>query len=296
MNIKVLFLRLVGLIAAASLLAGCATATNPRDPIEPFNRAIFSFNEGVDRAVLKPVAQGYRAVLPEPVRAGVGNFFSNLEDLWIAVNQVLQGKITEGIQDTARFVFNSTIGMLGLIDIASDMGLPKHDEDLGQTLGRWGIASGAYIVLPFLGPSTVRDGAGRIADTQADIVWNIRHVPTRNTLAVTRGISDRADLLETVRILEEAALDKYGFIRDSYLQRRRSQVYDGDPPREPGNASSEDRGAGTVAGTEPASDGASAPLAGQPAADREASQPEPAPASQAQLVMDVRNGAAGAAR
>ncbi len=239
MNTKISSLRLVVLLAAAVLFAGCATATNPRDPIEPFNRAVFNFNETVDSAVLKPVAQGYRAVLPEPVRAGVGNFFSNLEDLWIAVNQVLQGKVVEGIQDTARFVFNSTIGLFGLIDIASDIGLPKHDEDLGQTLGRWGINSGPYLVIPFLGPSTVRDGLARVGDRQADFVLNIKHVPTRNSLAAVRIVSKRTDFLDSVQVLEEAALDKYGFIRDSYLQRRRSLVYDGDPPRESTLESSE---------------------------------------------------------
>lgn len=240
---KVLTLRLIPLIAAVVLSAGCATANNPRDPIEPFNRAVFSFNEAVDSAVLKPVAQGYRAALPEPVRIGVGNFFSNLEDLWIAVNQILQGKVVEGVQDAARFVFNSTIGLFGLIDIASDMGLQKHDEDLGQTLGKWGIESGPYLVIPFLGPSTIRDGIGRVGDTQADIVRNLKHVPTRNTLAAVRIVGDRADLLDAVRMLEEATLDKYGFIRDSYLQRRRNLVYDGEPPREnPSESSSlEDR-------------------------------------------------------
>ena len=229
---KVSSFRLLALLSVVVLFAGCATANNPRDPIEPFNRAVFNFNETVDSAVLKPVAQGYRAVLPEPVRVGVGNFFSNLEDLWIAVNQVLQGKVVEGVQDAARFVFNSTFGLFGLIDIASDMGLQKHDEDLGQTLGRWGIESGPYLVIPFLGPSTVRDGLARVGDTQADIVWNVKHVPTRNSLAAVRIVSERADLLDAVRVLEEAALDKYGFIRDSYLQRRRSLIFDGDPPRE----------------------------------------------------------------
>lgn len=238
MNVRVSSLRWFVLFTAVVMSAGCATATNPRDPIEPFNRAIFDFNETVDSAVLKPVAQGYRAALPEPVRAGVGNFFSNLEDLWIAVNQVLQGKVVEGVQDVARFVFNSTIGLFGLIDIASDIGLPKHDEDLGQTLGRWGIDTGPYLVIPFLGPSTIRDGLAKVGDTQADLVWNIKHVPTRNSSAAVRIVSERADVLDTVRILEEAALDKYGFIRDSYLQRRRSMVYDGEPPRESASESS----------------------------------------------------------
>lgn len=273
----VVFLRLIVAWAVMAALAGCATATNPRDPIEPVNRAIFSFNEGVDKAVLKPIAEGYRAALPEVVRAGVGNFFSNLDDLWIAVNQVLQGKITEGVQDAARFVFNSTIGMLGLIDIASDMGLPKHNEDLGQTLGRWGIGTGAYLVLPFFGPSTVRDGIGWIVDTEADIVRNLDHVPTRNVLYATRVIDERAELLDAVRVMEEASLDKYGFIRDSYLQRRLNLVYDGEPPRE----KSSDASTGRVAENPSAADVAPA---GQSAS-------VPGPALQERVVMDARGGA-----
>lgn len=220
-------------LLAVCVLGGCATATDPRDPIEPFNRAMFSFNEGLDRTVIKPVAEGYRVVVPGIVRSGTTNFFSNIEDLWIAVNQFLQGKFTEGVQDLARFVFNSTIGMFGLIDVASDFDLPKHNEDFGQTLGRWGVGNGAYLVVPVFGPRTVRDAFGRLIDVEADPVRHIGHVPTRNTVLVVRAVNDRANLLDTVRIMEEAALDKYIFVRDSYLQRRRSLIYDGNPPREP---------------------------------------------------------------
>jgi len=286
-NTKGLLLRWFIVFSLTSLFAGCATGINPRDPIEPFNRAVFSFNETIDSAVLKPVAEGYRTVLPELVRAGVGNFFSNLEDLWIAVNQVLQGKVTEGVQDTARFVFNSTIGLFGLIDVASDIGLPKHDEDFGQTLGRWGIESGPYLVIPFLGPSTVRDGIAKLGDTQADIVWNINHVSTRNTLSAVRIVDERADLLDTVQVVEEAALDKYGFIRDSYLQRRRSLVYDGEPPKEGSSESSESGVSRSESRTERSSAEDSRPEADAAPATSESVLPRQT------LVMDVNSGAPG---
>lgn len=227
----------LGALALVIALGGCATAArNPADPLEPFNRAVFGFNENVDKAVLKPVAQGYRAVVPQLARTGVTNFFSNLEDLWISANNLMQGKIEFAVDDLLRFTFNSTFGLLGVIDIASDMGLDKHNEDFGQTLGRWGVGSGAYLVLPLLGPSTVRDGAARVVDWQGDVVGNLDHVPTRNTLYGTRVVSDRSNLFDAAGIVEEAALDKYTFVRDSWLQRRRSLVYDGNPPREPSDS------------------------------------------------------------
>lgn len=225
--------RLGAVLTLAWMLAGCATSGgNPTDPLEPFNRAMFSFNDAVDSAVMKPVAQGYRAVLPGFIRTGITNFFSNLEDVWITVNDLLQGKIRQGGEDFARFLFNSTFGLLGVIDVASDIGLDKHNEDFGQTLGRWGLGSGAYLVLPFLGPSTVRDGFGLLLDLKADLVWTIDDVPTRNSLYATRLVSKRSDLLDATNILEQAALDKYSFVRDAWLQRRRNLVYDGEPPRE----------------------------------------------------------------
>lgn len=224
----------IGAVAlAAALLSACATTGSPRDPLQPLNRAIFEFNETFDQALLKPVAQGYRAVLPEVVRSGVTNFYSNIEDLWIAANNLLQGKPENALQDVMRVAINTVIGLGGLIDVASDAGLEKHNEDFGQTLGRWGVGSGPYLVLPFLGPSTLRDAVGLVGvDTAADPVWNARHVSTRNTLYSGRSVNARANALDTVRVMEDAALDKYRFVRDSYLQRRRSLIYDGDPPRE----------------------------------------------------------------
>ena len=219
-------------VAIAATLAGCATtATNPNDPLEPFNRAMFQFNDGLDNVVLKPAGEAYRTVIPSLVRTGVKNFFSNVEDLWIGVNNLLQGKVEEGLTDFMRVAVNTFFGFT-VIDVASDAGMTKHNEDFGQTLGRWGVGSGPYVVLPFFGSSTFRDGVGLAFDFQADPVVNVGHVPTRNTLYSVRVISERANLLDASRILEEAALDKYGFTRDSYLQRRRSLIYDGNPPRE----------------------------------------------------------------
>ena len=217
----------------AGALSGCATSGgNPADPLEPFNRAMFSFNDTVDGAVIKPVAKGYRAVLPGVVRSGVSNFFANLEDVWICMNNLLQGKFEEGFQDFGRVIFNSTLGIAGIFDVASGAGFQKHNEDFGQTLGRWGVGSGPYLVLPILGPSTIRDGMALLVDTQADLVFHIDGVPTHNTLYASRAISNRANLLDTSDVIEQAALDKYSFVRDAWLQRRRSLVYDGDPPRE----------------------------------------------------------------
>jgi phospholipid-binding lipoprotein MlaA len=222
--------RICAVLALA--LCGCATpGGNPADPLEPFNRAMFSFNDSVDRAVLKPVAQGYRSVVPDLVRTGVSNFFSNLEDAWICVNNLLQGKFEDGGEDLGRFVFNSTFGLAGIFDFATDAGFQKHNEDFGQTLGKWGVGSGPYLVLPFLGPSTARDGLALLVDTRVDLVFQIDGVPTHNVLYGTRAISNRANLLDASSILEAAALDKYSFVRDAWTQRRRNLVHDGNPPR-----------------------------------------------------------------
>ncbi|MGH8765437.1 MAG: MlaA family lipoprotein, partial [Burkholderiales bacterium] len=214
-------------------LAGCATTgpTDPRDPIEGYNRAIYAFNDGFDTVLAKPVSTVYRDVLPDPVRYWIRNFFSNLYDPWTAVNNLAQGKPLDALQDLTRFVVNSTFGLLGFVDFATEMGIEKHDEDLGQTLGRWGMDEGPYLVWPFWGSSTLRDSAALPVDFYMDPVLRHRPVWQSNTLLAIRFTSKRADLLDASRILEEAALDKYVFQRDAYLQRRRSQVYDGNPPR-----------------------------------------------------------------
>jgi len=219
-------------MSAAGLLAGCATSGNPKDPIEGFNRAMFAFNEGLDTAIIKPVATGYEAVLPSPIRTGVTNFFSNIEDVFIGVNNLLQGKVPEAFSDLGRVVINTTVGILGVIDFASDAGLEKHDEDFGQTFGRWGVGNGAYVVIPVFGPRTVRDTVGLVLDVAADPVVQHRPKRTRDAAVVLRLVNDRANLLAADKVVEEAALDKYSYIRDAYLQRRRNLIHDGNPPRE----------------------------------------------------------------
>jgi phospholipid-binding lipoprotein MlaA len=229
-----MFAALLAGVAVVSL-GGCATSgtQTASDPAEGFNRAVFAFNESFDSVVLRPVAVGYETVLPTPVRTGVSNVFSNVADLFVAANSLLQGKPADAVNDAARFVFNSTFGILGIFDVATEMGLEKHEEDFGQTFGRWGAEPGPYLMLPVLGPRDVRDAAGLVFDLYLDPVGNIGHVPTRNTLTAVRLVNDRASLLAADQIIEAAALDKYSYLRDGYLQRRRSLVFDGRPPREP---------------------------------------------------------------
>lgn len=214
----------------ASALTGCAS-TNPKDPFEGFNRAMFGFNEGMDKALIKPTAQAYENVLPAPAQQAVGNFFGNLQDPWIAVNNFLQGRPADAVGDVARFVFNSTLGVLGLIDLATPAGLEKHDEDFGQTLGVWGSGPGPYVVLPVLGPKTARDTLGTVVDQVGDPVSRMDHVPTRNVTLGVRLVDRRAQLLPADKIIEEAALDKYSYVRDAYLQNRRSAVLNGNVPK-----------------------------------------------------------------
>lgn len=232
------------LVAAALVLlvAGCATVSAPdeRDPWEPVNRVTFEVNDVLDRAVIKPVAEGYRFVLPSEVRSGVRNFFANLHDPWIAANQFLQGKVDDGLSDLWRFIANSTFGLGGIFDIASDMRMPKHNEDFGQTLAVWGLGFGPYFVLPVLGPSSVRDAGGRGVDFLAYLPayipeWvDLRHRATWvNGLSITEFVQARADLLDTTTALDQAALDRYAFVRNAYFQRRRNLIYDGNPPMEP---------------------------------------------------------------
>ncbi|MDQ3187763.1 MAG: VacJ family lipoprotein [Pseudomonadota bacterium] len=224
------------LLAAVAVVSGCATipadaGNDARDPIESFNRQVFEFNDVVDRAVLKPVAEAYRFVLPEPVRDCLGNAFSNLREPSNAINNLLQGKPIDAISDTCRFVVNSTVGLLGCFDPARQMGLEKHNEDFGQTLGRWGAGPGPYLVLPILGPSSVRDAVGTlVVESYLDPNFYINDIPVRNWILGTRVVDQRAQLLQADDLISGAALDKYRFIRDGYLQRRRSLVYDGSPP------------------------------------------------------------------
>jgi phospholipid-binding lipoprotein MlaA len=220
-------------VALATLLTGCATANgDPRDPLEGLNRKVYAFNDKVDTWVLRPVATGYRDWVPGELRDRVRNFFANIADPLIGVNNMLQGKFEDGFLDWMRFGFNSTIGLFGLHDIASDMGYEKHNEDFGQTFGRWGAGTGPYLVLPFLGSSDVRDGFGLALDFYLDPLGEARPYRVEYGLWATRFVQARSDLLDASRILEEASLDKYVFQRDAYLQRRRNLIYDGQPPRE----------------------------------------------------------------
>jgi phospholipid-binding lipoprotein MlaA len=224
-------------------LMGCATGptANPTDPLEPFNRQMFAVNEAVDAALLKPVARGYRAVTPAPIRTGITNFFNNMDDLWSAVNGVLQLRPLVATDNFMRFGINSTLGLGGFLDIATEIGIERHNEDLGKTLGRWGIPAGPFLVMPLIGPSTLRDAATLTTENRINPVSQIDHAATRNSTTVLRIVDTRSNLLRLTNLLDEAALDKYSFTRDAYLQRRRAEIF------QPGLATSQDESA-----TEPA--------------------------------------------
>ena len=230
--INSVYLLLLGLTLA--LLGGCASVPGPadeRDPFESYNRAMYSFNDSVDSAVLRPVAQTYKDYMPNLVQTGISNFFDNIGDLNVMVNNLLQFKIENAVSDFGRILWNSTVGIFGLIDVASHMGLQKHDEDFGQTFAVWGIPDGPYIVLPLLGPSNMRDSVGLVGDIYVDPLFQIEESGNVYWGAVVlRFIDTRADLLSASRVLEQAAIDPYIFVRDAYLQHRRNLVYDGNPP------------------------------------------------------------------
>lgn len=223
-----------GALLAFLLLAGCATGphANPRDPFEPFNRGVYRFNDAVDKAVLKPVATAYHDVVPTLVRRGVGNFFDNLQDAWSFVNNTLQFKGQAAADSLVRFGVNTFIGLGGVFDVASEMNIEKHTKDFGHTLGYWGVAPGPYLVLPLLGPSTLRDTVALPVDMQGDLVTHVPDVPTRNAAIVLRAVDTRAKWLKGTAMLEEVALDRYTFVRDALFQRRRNTIYDGNPPEE----------------------------------------------------------------
>ena len=218
-----------GLVALAC--TGVVADENPIDPYESFNRPMFAVNELFDKYAAKPVAQVYDNVTPLPVKAGVGNFFGNAGDLWIGVNSALQGKFSDAGLDLGRLLINSTVGIFGLFDVASELGLDKHDEDFGQTLAVWGVGDGGYLFWPVIGPRSVRDTFGWGVDLYTDPVMRVRPVAVSNSMAGLRFVDIRASLLPSDKVVEEAALDKYAYIRDAYLQRRRNQIFDGRPPR-----------------------------------------------------------------
>lgn len=226
-------------LSLVALIVGCASIPagvppSPDDPWEPFNRSVFEFNEGLDKYVLKPVVTGYRFVLPEFIREGVYNFFSNYNDIYTALNNLLQGKPDFAFNDLMRVVVNTTMGLGGLIDLATPGGLEKHKEDFGQTFGVWGVPSGPYVVLPFFGPSSVRDTFGTVADLETDYLFKyIPDVGLRNSLTGLRVVNVRNTYYEAGDLLDGAAIDKYSFLRDAYIQRRKYQINEGRDDEEP---------------------------------------------------------------
>jgi phospholipid-binding lipoprotein MlaA len=226
-------MRLLLLILASLILGACATtAADPlRDPWEPLNRKTFAFNDTLDRAVMKPIAQGYQKVTPAFAQEGVNNFYMNLEDIGTSLNNFAQGKFARGASDAGRLVVNTIFGVFGLWDVATPLGLEKHDEDFGQTLGWWGVPPGPYFVIPLLGPSTARDAPARAIDPS----WFYNdYLPDRVYWSWwgLDKVRTRANLLKAESILDQAAIDRYSFVRDAWWQRRRSQVFDGNAPPE----------------------------------------------------------------
>lgn len=243
MTMSVLSLRSLGLLAAVVVLTGCASvppapagspaaAAAPADPWEAWNRKVYSFNDAIDNAVVKPVATAYRDVVPRLVRTGVSNFLGNIGDVWSAANHVLQGKVANGLEMGFRVMTNTLMGLGGVLDPATEFGMQRRSEDFGQTLGVWGFGNGPYVMLPLLGPSTVRDSFGLLADRQ----FSAARLPTTDagSYAVTavEVVNLRASLLDASKLLDQVALDRYSFLRDAYLQRRRDAIYDGAPPFE----------------------------------------------------------------
>lgn len=222
-------------LALALALAGCATvpeaSRDKRDPLEPLNRGVYAFNDGLDKALVRPVARGYKKAVPTPIQTGVSNFFANAKYPVTLVNNLLQGKFTAALSDTARFTLNTTLGLGGLFDPATDVGLDVNDEDFGQTLGKWGVPPGPYLVLPFLGPYTLRDGFGSLADDFAEPRAYLEDDSTRWTLWAAEKFERRVRLLEADAVLDRAG-DPYTFVRSAYLQRREYLVRDGDVPAE----------------------------------------------------------------
>ena len=232
-------LRRLFLLSVTCLFVGCASIPagvepSPRDPWEPFNRSVFEFNEGLDTYLLKPVVAAYRFILPEFVREGIYNFFSNYSDIYTALQNLLQGKPDDAFNDLMRVSVNTIFGLGGLIDVATPGGLEKHKEDWGQTFGVWGIPSGPYVVLPFFGPSTVRDTFGTAADLETDYLFKyIPDVGLRNSITGLRVVNARNTYYEAGDLLDGAAIDKYSFLRDAYLQRREYQINEGRNDEEP---------------------------------------------------------------
>ena len=223
----------VALGAAAMLLGGCATTQSKIDPFEPWNRTMFEVNDVVDGKIVKPVAEAYVKYTPEPIRTGISNFFGNIEDLFVGINNVLEGDGNRAGDDFGRVLLNTTFGLGGIFDLASMMGIERHTQDFGITFGKWGIAPGPYFFVPLFGPTTLRDGTGTaIRAYLGPTTYIFTNVPLRNTIWGIGAVDMRANMLGTESIVDQAALDRYRFIRNAYLRARRYQVYDGKPPPE----------------------------------------------------------------
>ncbi len=279
--------RPLALAAAVALLAGCASvppapsgadaqaAPSPVDPWENWNRKVYAFNDAVDNAVVKPVATAYRDAVPQLVRTGVSNFLGNIGDVWSAANHLLQGKVASGLEMGFRVMTNTLMGLGGVLDPATEFGMQKRSEDFGQTLGVWGLGNGPYVMLPLLGPSTVRDTFGLLTDRQ----FSPASLPTTDagSYAVTavEVINLRASLLDAGRLMDQVALDRYSFLRDAYLQRRRDAIYDGAPPFEDEFA---DEPASAAPGAAPVKTEPAARATVQPAAAAASAAPLPASA------------------
>jgi phospholipid-binding lipoprotein MlaA len=226
------------LLCGALLAGGCATVPGggspvPEDPWEGFNRKVYAFNDTVDEAVMKPVAKAYKAAVPQLVRTGISNVLGNIGDVWSAANHLLQGKVHTGLDMGMRVLTNTVFGLGGLLDPATEMGLVRRSEDFGQTLGRWGVGPGPYLVLPLLGPSTLRDGSSLIVDRQFSASTLAKSDHAGYAVTSIEVINLRAGLLDTTQLLDAVALDRYSFLRQAYLSRRLDQVYDGAPPMAP---------------------------------------------------------------
>ena len=256
-----------GMVALLAALQACAAVPhpNPHDPMESWNRGVFGFNDALDRSIVKPVATAYHDTLPNWLRTGVTNFFNNLDDVWSGVNNALQFRVQDTADSFGRFVINSTMGLGGILDVASEMSMERHPANFGLTLGRWGVGPGPFVVLPFLGSSTLRDTAALSFDVKGNLVNSISDVPTRDAVTLLNLVNTRSTYLKAGDVVDQAALDKYSFTRDAFLQRRRNQVYDGNPPDEEDGSD--------ITSTAPAA-AASAPASAPVAAQSPASAPQ----------------------
>lgn len=216
--------------AAPAQVPETPRAATDTDPWERFNRRVFAFNDAVDEAVVAPVARTYRDTVPQTIRTGIGNIFSNVGDLWSAANHLLQGKLQPAVEMSMRFAINTTLGLGGLLDVASEARLTREREDFGQTLGRWGMAPGPYLVLPLIGPSSVREAVALTLDRRASLPALVDSTCHRNALTLLGAVEARSELLSASRLLDQVAMDRYTFVRDNFLARRRNLVWDGNPP------------------------------------------------------------------